>query len=94
MKEIDAIKIDHNFKHGDHTVTLLENDDPETLKVTYCVNCRYCRNYVRTSLQLKLHTKESRIKTINKLYDSFRNSVVESCKEAKLLGIIAHIHNT
>lgn len=94
MKETGAIKIDPNFRYGDHIITLLENDNPESLKVIYCVNCRYCRNYVRTSLQLNLFTKESRVKIINKLYDSFRSSVVESCEEARLLGIIAQIHNT
>ncbi len=94
MKEIDAIKINHDFRHGDHVITLLENDDPATLKVIYYMSCRHCRNYVRTSLELKLHINESRIETINMLYNSFKNSVVESCEEARLLGIIAHIHNT
>lgn len=94
MKELGATKIENKFVHGDHIINLLENDDPATIRIILVLHCHKCRSYIRTTIQLHYITRELRIRTIDKLYESFKKDIVESCEEAKLLGIISAIHNS
>jgi hypothetical protein len=93
MNEIDVDKIDIKLlKFGDHELYFIERDNPEDLRVYFIIRCRKCGSHITTSIKLHNAVVDLKYKISSKLFDSFRSNIVESCDEAKRLGIINSIH--